>query len=116
MCWKKKYVLENKCIKDKTLSYGFQNCYNYLKTYNLTKRADKYHSIYGMARSLSVGYFLLLINMFFSDIGNYDFKKIAICAILTVLFYVRAKKYFYRWVESIFIQYQFEKEKESKVK
>lgn len=114
--WKKKYVLENKCIKQDTLELGFQNCYNYLKMRNLTKRADKYHSIYGMARSLSVGYFLILINMLFSDIANYDFKKIAICAILIMLFYVRTKKYFYRWVESIFIQYQFEIEKESKIK
>lgn len=109
--WKKKYVLENKCIKKDTLDRGFQNCYNCLKMRNLTKRADKYHSIYGMARSLSVGYSLLLINMFFNDVGNYDFKKIAIYAILAMLFYVRAKKYFYRWVESIFIQYQFEKRK-----
>lgn len=114
--WKKKYVLENKCIKQDTLELGFQNCYNYLKMRNLTNQADKYHSIYGMARSLSVGYFLLLVNMVFSDVGNYDLKKIAICTILTVLFYVRAKKYFYRWIESIFIQYQFEKVKESKVK
>ncbi|MDD6564614.1 MAG: hypothetical protein PUF08_06000 [Clostridiales bacterium] len=115
--WKNKYVVGNQCINQETLDKGFKNCYNYLKLNNLTKRVDKYHSIYGMARSLSVGYILISIKLLINNNFNcYNFKCLTACLILAILFFIRAKKYFYRWIELVFIQYQFEKEKEYEIK
>lgn len=84
-----------------------------------TKRIDKYHSVYGMSRSLSLCFLIHAIIKFAGCIcedtdihalkANLIFSVIDI--VLVVLFLNRAYRYFSSWVRNVLIQAYIEKGK-----
>lgn len=99
-----RYVKFNPNVPKEDFFNEFYRHYNYLKQMNLSKRPDKYMAVYGMARSLSLGYFLLTIFfMVYCILMKEITFFIIIYFVLSVQFYMRAKKYYYRWIECIFI-------------
>ena len=112
------YWADNDLIKKETKDIGFQKCYNYLKHFGNMTRIDKLHSLYGMARGISLGYFILtiltLVNLFikFKELSFFHIMTLLIYAMLTLTFYKITKKYFYRWIEWVFIEYQYMKSEE----
>ena len=102
---------------------GFQKCYNYLKYSGLSYRIDKLHSLYGMARVLSLGYFLFslitIANLFIHFVEMNSILNLFVLAVYIILmltFYAMTKKYFYRWIEWVFIEYQCTKNEEANKK
>ena len=119
-----KYLLNNKLISDSTKRIGFQECYNHLKYSGLSDRIDKLHALYGMARGISLGYSILslltLINLFVHLVemdNRLNIISFIAYIILMATFYAMTKKYFYRWIEWVLIEYQYsKKEKEDNAK
>lgn len=114
--WKYIYIINNKEITTETRKLGFSHCYNDLKINDLTEKIDKFHSIYGMSRSIATGFLMLIVslhicNQFFLKIENI-LLYIVIYALLFLIFYARAKKYFYRWIEWTYIEYQAKENKQ----
>lgn len=108
------YWANNDLIDSETKSIGFKKCYNYLKHSGNMSRIDKLHSLYGMARGISLGYFILAALTFSNLFIKFKVLSIkvnvtylAIYAALTLIFYGMTKKYFYRWIEWVFIEYQY---------
>ena len=104
-----KYIVNNTRIKQKINQDNFDECYDYLKNKDKTKRTDKYHSLYGMSRGLFAGFFLLPFILLVYNIHNI-FTYLFI--VLAVIFLLRAKKYYYKWVECVFIEYKYYKKDE----
>lgn len=117
----KKYYENNTLIDDETKDIGFQKCYNDLKHCGITYRIDKLHVLYSMMRGISFGYSVLSVISFwniFDPFADMSIKQNAIILIvyltLTIAFYCMTKKYFYRWIEWVFIEYQYKKIEEEK--
>lgn len=99
----------------KTISgeiYGdmsFDKAISYIK-YNTSKyssRIDTYHSIYALARSLSLTFILHSIIALFALCFKYNISPFYFASdiVFTFLFIVRAYRYHYFWVESVIMQY-----------
>lgn len=123
---RKKYIaphfthndIDNNCESQK-----FDNCNSYLKTNKLTSRADKYHSIYGMSRSMALGYAILSLVNFLVMISKAITKGFSVDCIyflgvgclfsfLTWLMFLRTKEYYYRWIGWVFTEYEYAIKKE----
>ena len=96
----------------------FDKRHNYLKANNLTTRADKYHAIYGMSRSMALGYSILvpinLLLIIFNGKCNIVFFLVGcvLFAILAWLMFLRTKEYYYRWIGWVFTEYEYAIKKE----
>lgn len=87
--------------------FCFNAQYDILKLHGSPPRVDKLHSIYGMARGVSAGYFILAV---LALIVYSKYIISLIFAILAIMFYFLAKKYLYRWIEWIFQEFEYLKE------
>lgn len=96
----------------------FEKAISTIKFKNLPSlsQVDKYHSIYALARSLSLTFLLhLFASLFFvyypHNTADYSFTIsfwYYICdCVLAFLFILRAYRYFYSWVKSVYIQYHY---------
>ncbi len=119
----KNYIEENELIYDETKKSGFQECYNELKHVGLTYRIEKLHVLYSMMRGISFGYLVLIIISIWNIIAPFADMSIKqniiiliVYLMLAIAFYCMTKKYFYRWIEWVFIEYQYIKEEENKKK
>lgn len=86
-------------IDSEAKSIGFKKCCNYLKHSGNMSRIDKLHSLYGMARGISLGYFILAVLTFSNLFIKFKVLSIkvnvtylAIYAALTLIFYGMTKK------------------------
>lgn len=101
----------------KTMS--FDKAISHLKYHNInTSRVDTYHSIYALSRSLTLTF---LIHLFLSLIVLFrgfaiSFWYFFIDTVLAYLFFIRAYRYHYFWVESVFIQYYMHTRKRKNVR
>lgn len=109
-----KKAIENAILDDRVYKLmNFESAMSYLKYIDEkgTKRIDKYHSVYALARSLSIGFSVhAIVEIGYSLIvnGNVSVASLAFAAVDTVFAWVlwkRAYRYFCGWVKNIFIQY-----------
>ena len=79
-----------------------------------TRRVDTYHSVYALARSMFLCFF---VHIFMYGIGVHlnGTAKISLFAViiidlaLALLFYIRAYRYYWSWIKNVIIQYCYEK-------
>lgn len=107
-----KRIIE-KTIPDKELycQIEFDKANNYLKyTYKGgTGKIDKYHSIYALARSLSLCFSIHLLAYSFAMLISGSLTQWCFMAVFDMLvalvFWVRTYRYFCSWIRNILIQY-----------
>lgn len=96
---------------DKRTDITYNKALTFLK-YHFSGNLDSIntlHSIYAMSRSISLLLLLHIVAVFAAFICKYQisFTIIVIDVLLFFLFYVRTYRYFYYWVESLYIQYYY---------
>lgn len=75
-----------------------------------TSRIDKYHSIYGLSRSLTICFIIhafsgIMAIVIWNDIAY--IPGIALDCVLALLFWVRTYRYYCSWIRNVLIQYHF---------
>lgn len=103
---------------NKSCEVSFETAISTIKFRNLSSllQVDKHHSIYALARSLSLTFLLHLVVSLFVACHSYKTPNfsyaisplyyICDCA-LAFLFFLRAYRYFYSWVKSVYLQYYY---------
>ena len=88
---------------DKAIAY-LKYCSN-----KQTSRVDTYHSIYALARSLSITFSFHAIISGISLFRGYTISSwlFVFDLLMATLFFIRAYRHYYFWVESVFIQYYY---------
>jgi hypothetical protein len=73
-----------------------------------TKRMDMYHSIYALARSLSVAFaihILLILISLLPCFTTINCLLLIVDIMLVFVFYLRAYRYFISWIKNTYVQY-----------
>lgn len=88
---------------------SFNKAISYLKyrSNKHTSRIDTYHSIYALARSLTLMFLMHSLALLISFVQGYPISIWFFLSdlILTLLFFIRSYRYHHFWVESVFTQY-----------
>lgn len=100
-------VINNELFDERTKRSDFENKYEYLKCNKKDEHIGVLHSIHALARSLHIGYLLLTILVPFLNNGSVYITVIecVVCLAISVIFNIRAIKYYYKWVACVFLEY-----------
>lgn len=93
---------KNKCF-DEAITY-----LEYHTQFN-TSQVDSYHSIYALARGLTLTFLFHAIVSFVAILLDYSISPLYFLfdGLLAVLFFFRTYRYYYFWLESVFTHYYY---------
>lgn len=100
-------VIDNELFDKNTKQCNFDERYESLKIHQKDEHIGVLHSIHALARSLHIGYFILAVLVPFLNNGSVYLTVIecVLCLAISVLFNIRAIKYYYKWVACVFLEY-----------